>query len=170
MKIQKLKVENFSWGFTLTELLVVIAIIGILTSFVTVSFLTARAQGRDHQRQTDLATIAQILELYRSEQKTYPVVSIFEDVTTLADELVPAYTSKLPADPSLKRPPNYTFGAGYVYASDGNRFVLDASLERGVVEDLFQLGLRPLEYGHVDFYQTGYYRDASGTIHYRVTS
>lgn len=157
-------------GFTLTELLVVIAIIGILSGFVTVSLLTARSQGRDHQRETDLATMAQLVELYRSEHKTYPANSSFEDVSTLSDELVPAYTTKLPADPSLKRPASYTYGTGYVYYSDGARFALDASLERNVDQSLMNLSIRPLEYTHQDFYQGGFYKDSAGIVHFRVTN
>ncbi len=50
-------------GFTLIELLVVVAIIGILSSIVLVSLLSARVKGRDAHRVASLQEMAKSIEL-----------------------------------------------------------------------------------------------------------
>jgi len=59
-------------GFTLVELLVSIAILGILAAIATVVYSGVTAKARDSQRMRDLQTIAQALELYRSDFHSYP--------------------------------------------------------------------------------------------------
>lgn len=116
-------------GFTLTELLVVIAIIGILTGLASVSFTSARAKARDNQRQSDLATVASALELYRSDKKHYPTISTWD---ALKGELYPRYIAQWPTSPR---------GVEYVYRSNtselpgsggvsGVQFIIEAKLER----------------------------------------
>lgn len=61
-----------SAGFTLIELLVVIAIIGLLASIVIVSLSSARARSRDATRVAQIRQIAGAIELYFSENGTYP--------------------------------------------------------------------------------------------------
>lgn len=61
-------------GFTLIELLVVIAIIGLLSTLAVVSLSAARTRARDVKRLADLRNFQSALEIYASEQGTYPKV------------------------------------------------------------------------------------------------
>jgi len=96
---------------------------------VSVSYATARAKARDNQRQSDLATVATALELYRSDKKRYPTISTWD---ALKSELFPRYIAQWPSTPR---------GDEYVYRSNsselpgsggvsGVQFVLEAKLER----------------------------------------
>ena len=59
-------------GFTMVELLVVIAIIGILSTVGLASFMSAQMKARDTARKSDLRKIQSALELYRSDNGSYP--------------------------------------------------------------------------------------------------
>jgi general secretion pathway protein G len=61
-------------GFTMIELLVVVSIIGILTTLITSNLATAQSRARDARRKTDLKVIAQGLEMYYSQNNSYPAV------------------------------------------------------------------------------------------------
>ncbi|MBI2195693.1 MAG: type II secretion system protein [Candidatus Levybacteria bacterium] len=61
-------------GFTLVELLIVIAIIGVLTTLLMANFIGVRQRARDAQRKSDLRQIQSALELYRSDQGSYPQI------------------------------------------------------------------------------------------------
>lgn len=114
-----------SRGFTLIELLVVIGIIGILTSFLLANFVGVRQRARDGVRKSDLRQIQAALELYRSDQGSYPNPSIPDCGNSLiggANEVV--YMRKIPCDPL-----NST---GYAYTSaSGTTYSLVACLENG---------------------------------------
>lgn len=62
-------------GFTLVELLVVVAIIGLLSTLAVVALGSARQKARDAKRVSDIKQIQTALELYFSDQNTYPVVA-----------------------------------------------------------------------------------------------
>lgn len=51
-------------GFTLIELLIVISIIGILASFISMSFVNPQKQARDAQRKSDIAQYRTALEAF----------------------------------------------------------------------------------------------------------
>jgi prepilin-type N-terminal cleavage/methylation domain-containing protein len=59
-------------AFTLIELLVVIAIIALLASIVLVALNGARQKSRDAKRIGDIREIANAVELYNSDNNTYP--------------------------------------------------------------------------------------------------
>jgi type II secretion system protein G len=59
-------------GFTLIELLIVIAIIGVLATLLMVNFIGVRQRARDAQRKSDLRQIQSALEIYRSDNGSYP--------------------------------------------------------------------------------------------------
>ena len=59
-------------GFTLIELLVVVAIISLLTSVVLASVNAAKVKGRDARRLQDLREVRNALELYISNNNSYP--------------------------------------------------------------------------------------------------
>lgn len=68
----KFRIQNFKKGFTLIELLIVIAIIGVLATLLMVNFIGVRQRARDAQRKSDLRQIQSALEIYRSDQGSYP--------------------------------------------------------------------------------------------------
>src|SRR3990167_9460895 len=59
-------------GFTLIELLVVIAIVGLMSGFLVANFIGIKQRARDGQRKSDLRQIQAALELYRSDNASYP--------------------------------------------------------------------------------------------------
>lgn len=106
---------NKTKGFTLIELVIVVAIIGIIAAAVLTSINPFENQkiSRDTIRVSQLSSIAQALELYFSENKTYPSSPSSNLITTLGK-----YNSKLTlSDPS---------GCGIVYTfnSSTNSFTL----------------------------------------------
>lgn len=68
----ELRITNSQKGFTLIELLVVVAVIGVLSSLLMANFVGIRQRARDGQRKSDLHQIQSALELYRSDNGSYP--------------------------------------------------------------------------------------------------
>jgi len=100
MQKLKLKITNYKKGFTLIELLVAISIIGILSSFLLANFIGVRQRSRDGVRKSDLRQIQSALELYRSDQGSYPsslpaCTSFLKDPSNTV-----TYMQKIPCDPS----------------------------------------------------------------------
>lgn len=60
-------------GFTLIELLVVVAIIGIISSITMTSLSAAKAKARDARRLADLRTLATAIQLFYTDNGTYPI-------------------------------------------------------------------------------------------------
>lgn len=86
-------------GFTLIEILVTVVIIGVLTAVAIVSYTSINRRSRDVKRKADIEQVRQALEMYRSDNGTYPVVSGFSDMSGLATFLVPDYLPTIPTDP-----------------------------------------------------------------------
>lgn len=59
-------------GFTLIELLVVIAIIGLLSTLAVVALGSAREKSRDARRLSDIKQIQTALELFYTDNNSYP--------------------------------------------------------------------------------------------------
>lgn len=115
--------RNRERGFTLIELLVVIAIIGLLSSVILASLNGARIKGRDARRLSDIKQIQTALELYYSDNNTYPVTASGGTTVTsaLGGVLAPTYIQSVPVDPS--RTDNST--TGYLYCStDGQSYAV----------------------------------------------
>ena len=95
-------------GFTLIELLVVIAIIGILASIIIVSLGSAKAQGRDAKRISDLRNISLGLETYYNDNGHYPC-DIYSNPGASACQpaFFGTYMSVVPKDPSGNTPYKY---------------------------------------------------------------
>jgi len=132
-------------GFTLIELLVVIAIIGLLASVVVASLGSARAKARDSKRIQGLTQVRNALELYRSENGEYPMITTpyltksfkFEgdycdDVNTgsehqvaVIDDVIPGlvdpqYITSIPIDSAPLGTNGHTC---LYYTSDGENYV-----------------------------------------------
>lgn len=125
------KIFNFQFslfnsrGFTLVELLIVVAIIGILATLLSANFIGVRQRARDGQRKSDLRQIQSALELYRSDQASYPNVIPSPNCPPALkspDCSTSTYMQKIPIDPA---------GASYTYSSNGTIYSLIACLENG---------------------------------------
>lgn len=112
------RIKNYSKGFTLIELLIVIAIIGVLATLLMVNFVGVRQRARDAQRKSDLRQIQSALELYRSDQGSYPTT-----LPACAGSLTAGgntYMQTIPCDP---------LGGGYTFTSNGTTYSILACLE-----------------------------------------
>jgi type II secretion system protein G len=103
-----MKIQNYKKGFTLIELLIVIVIIGILSSFLLANFIGVRQRARDGTRKSDLRQIQTALELYRSDNGSYPLTADIVCNSALQKASI-TYMQKVPCDPST--------GASYFYDS-----------------------------------------------------
>ncbi len=108
-------------GFTLIELIVVITIIGILSTLGIGSYLAVKGKARDALRKSDLGPqLRSALELYRSDQGTYPASPLPACGSPLAAG-GSTYIQKIPCDPKSK--------AAYFYSTTGTTYKLVACLE-----------------------------------------
>ena len=119
-------------GFTLIELLVVIAVISMLLSLIMVVFGTTRARARDAERELEVKSMQDALELYFASFRTYPI-SAGPIVLTRTDPVSLAMASgdaisEMPLDP---------LNAGvYVYTYDssaGSTYTLTYYLETDTI-------------------------------------
>ena len=62
-------------GFTIVELLIVIVVIAILATITVVAYNGIQARARDAKRDSDIAYITKILELYYIDNGEYPAAN-----------------------------------------------------------------------------------------------
>jgi type II secretion system protein G len=124
-------IKNSKKGFTLIELLIVVAIIGILATLLMVNFIAVRQRARDAERKSDLRQIQSALELYRSDNGSYP--SSLTNCTCSGNACLgnstcsTIYMQKIPVDPNS---PSYWNTGSYYYSSTGETsYVLGTCLE-----------------------------------------
>jgi len=110
-------------GFSLIELLVVISMIGILASILVPNYLGVRSKGRDTQRKADLLQIQTAMELYRSDNDSYPASLPACDSVFSSGGIT--YMQKLPCDPMNTSPYLYA----YQSVPDGSAYTLAVCLE-----------------------------------------
>jgi general secretion pathway protein G len=109
-------------GFTLIELLIAIAIIGILSGFLLANFVGVRQRARDGVRKSDLRQIQSALEMYRSDQVSYPSNITLSCGDSLTSEGIvnnatsgTIYMKKIPCDPSTSTSYQYYSPIGTTY-------------------------------------------------------
>ncbi len=120
-------------GFTLIELLVVIAIIGLLSTLAVVALGSARVKARDSKRLSDLKQLQTALELYYTDQNSYPAGDTIDLATTnyaclnstgfTTSGCTNPYMSKVPTDPKE---------GSYVYTVGTGTYTVEATLEGDV--------------------------------------
>lgn len=101
-------------GFTLVELLVVIAVIGILSAMAVAVINPVKLQGkaRDGRRKADIKTIQGALELYYSQNRSYPATGGIAFGGNFVDGAANIYLKNTPKDPKT--------GWGYCYSKDAS--------------------------------------------------
>lgn len=141
MRIMKIFKNNK--GFTLVELLIVIAIIGVLSTLLTANFIGVRQRSRDATRKSNLRQIQSALELYRSDQGSYPT-SVPNCTSSLMspDCSSTTYMQKVPTDPNGTSAPN---GGFYYYVSNGTTYSIIACLENQNDSDKDSINVSPCD-------------------------
>lgn len=87
-------------GFTLVEILVVATIIGLLAAGAAVSYSSISKNSRDAKRKADLEQIRAALEMYRSNNNTYPTTFTLNCSSTGSlSDATRTYLSTIPKDP-----------------------------------------------------------------------
>lgn len=125
-------------AFTLIELLIVITIIGILATFVVVSFTSAQQKTRDARRKADLDAIKKALELFQTDTigGKYP----FGLGANGGNLTTPGYIKTYPKDPTTSVSYSYSAmpaggncisGNNAVDTAGCSTYTLKACLENG---------------------------------------
>lgn len=91
----------------MVELLIVVVVLALLTLVSGVTYVATMKTARDGKRKVDLENIRSALEVYRSDNSTYPYVSYYPlETQSLRDILDPSSGKKyisLPTDPKTKQ-------------------------------------------------------------------
>lgn len=95
-------------GFTIVELLIVIVVIAILAAISIVAYNGVQTRAQDSKRSEAVASIQKALELYKTENGTYPNATVnpgqsgwevSTDVAGTFMEYLRPYMSNVPIDP-----------------------------------------------------------------------
>ncbi|HUQ85419.1 MAG TPA: prepilin-type N-terminal cleavage/methylation domain-containing protein [Candidatus Limnocylindrales bacterium] len=146
-------------GFTLIELLVVIGILGVLatTSMALLNPSGQLQKSRDSKRKADLQQIRAALELYRSDNDSYPVsdwVNSQQGDSWIAG-LTPNFLKTVPKDPKNSGSP-VPFSSGYTYSyysssfcgvAPGTSYILTTRLENTTDSEINNI----IRYGSCDW-------------------
>ena len=128
-------------GFTLIELLVVVTIIGILMTVVITSLESARIKARDGKRLGDIADMKKALELYVTQNGSYPDPTVacgtseaWSSWACWSTLLPSTYISSMPTDPQSVDLGSCGVTANchiyhYCVYNNGQSYVLSVNLE-----------------------------------------
>ncbi len=86
-------------GYTLIEILVVVTIIGLLAAVTSITYSQLSKQSRDAKRKADLEQIRAALEMYRSNNNSYPIIAISCSSSGGLTDASSTYLSSIPKDP-----------------------------------------------------------------------
>lgn len=98
-------------GFTLVELLVVIVILAMLTSIAVPGYTIVKNRARESATKVELNNMAKSLEIYISENQSYPAEDDFPDAL-IAAEIMESFIA------------NDAWGTPYQYSSDSSSYIL----------------------------------------------
>lgn len=151
MKKNNLKKQNQmrsknSKAFTIVELLIVVVVIAVLAAISVVSYNGIQTRTRHAQMKSDISQIAKQLEIYKIQNNnSYPVSSAGSmDYTSwtgrahatsssncmlsnATDEWIPGIGVEIPTQPrAVTSGGGYNLAGCYLYASDGETYVLSA--------------------------------------------
>lgn len=120
---------NQKYGLSTVEFLVVIIIIMMLSALVMVFMSVAIKEANDAERKADIAQLMRILLALRIEDEVFPIESEECEIgknCTLFDKALESKYVEIPNDPRGE-------GYHYRYRSDGNDFILKATMSDGSV-------------------------------------
>lgn len=109
-----------SSGFTLIEILVAATIVALLSTIGVTGYQAMTRNGRDALRKSDLEQVRSALEIYKSENSSYPLPT-----TTGIPSLSSSYIAKYPSDP---KSPVFSY---YYLQTDSLHYDMCAHLENG---------------------------------------
>ncbi|MFA4942478.1 MAG: FISUMP domain-containing protein [Patescibacteria group bacterium] len=113
-------------GFTLIELLVVLGVIGIIMTLSVISFRETRTNTRDMKRISDIKQIQSALELYRTNEGSYPTeIASGQNIESAST----TYLNNLPTNPTSANP-EICSSSDYIYTSDSQTYTLNFCLEK----------------------------------------
>jgi len=105
-----------SAGFTLIEIMVVVFILGLLATLVAPKIIGRTDDARRTKAAADIRAIEQALQLYKLDNGAYP-----RDIREL---ITPAGGGAWAGEGYLDREPVDPWGVPYVYASDGQSYLV----------------------------------------------
>jgi general secretion pathway protein G len=133
-----IKFYPYIHGFTMVELLIVVVMLGLLTLISGTAYISTMKTSRDGRRRVDLENIRGALEVYRSDNSTYPYVRHYPSASTPLSGILDPLSGKkyitMPKDPKT--------GLDYFYVSTDcsliggvnicNSYILASTLENPV--------------------------------------
>ncbi len=121
-------------GFTLIELLVVIAIIGLLSTLAVVALGSARQKANDAKRLSDIKQIQTALELYYTDNNSYPVETGINlgDTNYICLNTTNGFTTTGCSNPYMGLVPRGPVaGEFYTYTGSTSTYTISATLQAG---------------------------------------
>ena len=112
-------------GFTLIELMVTMGIIAVLAGMAVFNFNQSRVRARDVQRKNDMSQLQKAFELYKNDNRSYPLATVIPLEVPQQTLLTSAYIKFLFHDPREAEWETYK----YWVASDRKTYYLMTCLE-----------------------------------------